>query len=191
VRLFVALEIPAAVRDNLAAQIKELRDLPAPLADKRLRWVRPENLHVTLKFVGEVEAGKLDGIRSALTAIGLDAPVDVRFRELGFFPDEKYARLLWVGLNASGNLPVLARNIDGALEGQGIARDERAFTPHLTLARFESGGLHEKLRTAIQKNGKREFGAFQAREFHLIQSKLKTSGAEYTTLASFPLTLET
>jgi RNA 2',3'-cyclic 3'-phosphodiesterase len=190
VRLFVALEIPAAVRDNLEAQIKELRDRPATLADKRLRWVRPENLHVTLTFIGEVEAAKLEGIRSTLTAIGLDAPVDLHLHGLGFFPDEKYPRVLWVGLNASGNLPVLARDIDRALEGQGIARDERAFAPHLTLARFASRGLHEKLRTAVQENSEREFGAFQAREFCLIQSKLKPSGAEYTTLASFPLTLE-
>jgi 2'-5' RNA ligase len=190
VRLFVALEIPAAVRDNLAAQINELRDLPAPLAEGRLRWVRPENLHVTLKFIGEVEAAKLDGIRSALTAIGLNAPVDLDFRGLGFFPDEKYPRVLWVGLRASGNLPVLASDIDRALEGQGIARDERAFTPHLTLARFEPRGFDEKLRIAIQQNSGREFGAFEAREFHLIESKLKPSGAEYTSLAAFPLTLE-
>jgi len=190
VRLFVALEIPVAVRDNLAAQIKELRDLPAPLADKRLRWVRPENLHVTLKFIGEVEAAKLDGIRSALTAIGLGAPVGLDFRGLGFFPAEEYPRVLWAGLRASGNLPVLARDIDRALEGQGIARDERAFTPHLTLARFESRGFDEKLRAAIQKNSEREFGAFEAREFHLIQSRLKPSGAEYTFLAAFPLTSE-
>jgi RNA 2',3'-cyclic 3'-phosphodiesterase len=190
VRLFVALEIPAPVRDNLAAQIKELRDWPAALAYERLRWVCPENLHVTLKFIGEVEAAKLDGIRSALTAIGLDAPVDLHLRGLGFFPDEKYPRVLCVGLHASGNLPVLAREIDRALEGPGIARDERAFTPHLTLARFASRGLHEKLRTAVQKNSEREFGAFQAREFRLIQSKLKPSGADYTTLASFPLALE-
>jgi 2'-5' RNA ligase len=190
VRLFVALEIPAAVRDNLAAQINELRDLPGPLAEGRLRWVRPENLHVTLKFIGEVEAAKLDGIRSALTAIGLDAPVGLDFRGLGFFPDERYPRVLWAGLHASGNLPVLARDIDGALEGQGIARDQRAFTPHLTLARFEPRSLHEKLRAAVQKNSEREFGAFQAREFHLIQSKLEPSGAEYRSLAAFPLTLE-
>ena len=189
-RLFVALEIPVAVRDNLAAQIKELRDLPAPLADKRLRWVRPENLHVTLKFIGEVEAAKLDGIRSALTAIGVGAPVGLDFRGLGFFPAEEYPRVLWAGLKASGNLPVLARDIDRALEGQGIARDERAFTPHLTLARFESRGFDEKLRAAIQKNSEREFGAFEAREFHLIQSRLKPSGAEYTFLAAFPLTSE-
>jgi 2'-5' RNA ligase len=190
VRLFVALEIPPAVRDNLAAQINELRDLPASLADKSLRWVRPENLHVTLKFIGEVEAAKLDGIRSALKAIGLDAPVGLDFRGLGFFPDEKYPRVLWVGLHASRDLPVLASDIDRALEGQGIARDQRAFTPHLTLARFEPRGLHEKLRIAIQKNSEREFGAFEAREFHLIQSRLKPSGAEYTSLAAFPLTLE-
>jgi RNA 2',3'-cyclic 3'-phosphodiesterase len=191
VRLFVALEIPAAVRDNLAAQIKELRDLPAALADQGLRWVRPENLHVTLKFIGEVEAAKLEGIRRTLTGIALDAPVDVRFRGLGFFPDKEYPRVLWVGLSASGNLPVLARDIDRALEGQGLARDERAFTPHLTLARFKSRGFDETQRAAIEKNNEREFGAFQAREFHLIESELKPSGAEYTTLASFPLTLET
>jgi RNA 2',3'-cyclic 3'-phosphodiesterase len=190
VRLFVALEIPATVRDNLAAQIDELRDLPAPSAEKRLRWVRPENLHVTLKFIGEVEAAKLDGIRSALTAIGLHAPVGLHFRGLGFFPDETYPRVLWVGLHASGNLRVLASAVDSALEGQGIARDARAFTPHLTLARFEPRGFDEKLRIAIQKNSEREFGAFEAREFHLLQSKLKPSGAEYTSLAAFPLTLE-
>jgi 2'-5' RNA ligase len=190
VRLFVALEIPAAVRDNLAAQIKELRDLPAPWAEGQLRWVRPENLHVTLKFIGEVEAAKLVGIRNALTAIGLDAPVGLEFRGLGFFPDEKHPRVLWVGLHASGNLPVLARDIECALEGQGIAREQRAFTPHLTLARFEPRGFDEKLRTAIQKNREREFGSFEAREFHLIQSKLQPSGAVYTSLAAFPLTLE-
>jgi len=190
VRLFVALEIPAAVRENLASQVKELRDLAAPLADKRPRWVRPENLHVTLKFIGEVSAIKLDGIRGALSAIRSDAPVDLRFRGLGFFPDEKYPRVLWAGLNASANLPVLAVDIDRALEAQGIAPDTRAFTPHLTLARFEPPGLHEKLRTAIQKNNGREFGSFQAREFQLIESMLKPTGAEYTSLASFPFTSE-
>ena len=189
-RLFVALEIPAAVRDNLAAFIKELRDLSALLADKRPRWVRSENLHVTLKFIGEASATKLDGICGALSAIRSDAPVDLQFRELGFFPDEKYPRVLWAGLVASPNLPLLAGHIDRALEAQGIAPDKRAFTPHLTLARFEPPGLHEKLRVAIQKNSEREFGTFQAREFHLIESKLKPTGAEYTSLASFPFTLE-
>jgi len=190
VRLFVALEIPAAVRDNLAAQIEELRELSTKVADKRPRWVRPENLHVTLKFIGEASPANVEGIRDALSAIRSDVPVEIKFRGLGFFPNEQHPRVLWAGLDASANLPSLAGDIDGALEMQGIARERRPFTPHLTLARIEPPGLHEKLHAAIQKNGVHEFGSFQTREFHLIESKLKPAGAEYTTLASYPFTLE-
>jgi 2'-5' RNA ligase len=190
VRLFVALEIPAAVRDNLAAQIKELRELSAQVADKRPRWVRPENLHVTLKFIGEVAPAKLEGMRGALGAIRSDALADLKFRGLGFFPNANHPRVLWAGVDASPNLTALAGDIDRALESQGIAREQRAFAPHLTLARFEPPGLHERLRIAIQKNAEREFGSLQTREFHLIESKLKPSGAEYTTIASFPFSLE-
>ena len=189
-RLFIALEIPAAVRDNLAALIKELGDLSAPLADKRPRWVRPENLHMTLKFIGAVAPAKLEGIHGALMAIRSDAPVDLQFRGLGFFPDEKYPRMLWAGLEASANLPLLAGDLDRALETQGIAREQRTFTPHLTLARFEPPGLHEKLRLEIEKSSEREFGSFHAREFHLIESKTKPSGAEYTRIASFSFVRE-
>jgi RNA 2',3'-cyclic 3'-phosphodiesterase len=190
VRLFVALEIPAAVRDNLATRIKELQDLSIKVADKRPRWVRPENLHVTLKFIGEVSPARFDGIRGTLSAIRSDAPVNLQFRGLGFFPNEDRARVLWAGLDASANLTSLAGDIDGALESQGIALERRPFTPHLTLARIEPLGLHEKLRAAIQENRAREFGSFQTREFQLIESKLKPSGAEYTTLASLRFTSE-
>jgi RNA 2',3'-cyclic 3'-phosphodiesterase len=190
VRLFVALEIPAAVRDNLAAQVEKLRELSAKVADKRPRWVRSENLHVTLKFIGEVSPTRLAGIRGALSAIRSDALVKIKFHGLGFFPNEQHPRVLWAGLDASANLPSLAGDIDGALETQGIPCERRAFTPHLTLARIEPPGLHEKLRAAIQKNGERAFGSFQAREFHLIESKLKPSGAEYTTLASYSFMVE-
>lgn len=187
-RLFVALEIPAAVRDNLAAQMKEFRDLSVQVADKRPRWARPENLHVTLKFIGEVPPPKLEGIRGALAAIRSDALVHLQFRGLGFFPDEQYPRVLWARIEASANLPLLAADIGSALETQGVAREKRAFTPHLTLARFEPPGLHEKLRAVIQQNSRREFGSLEAREFHLIESKLKLAEAEYTSLASFSFT---
>lgn len=190
-RLFVALEIPAAVRDNLAALLKDLRDLSLRVGDKRGRWVRPENLHVTLKFIGEAADTKLEGIRDALAKIRSDAPIDLQFRGLGYFPHEKHPRVLWVGLNASANLALLAGDIDRALEAQGVAPEKRAFAPHVTLVRFEPPGLHEKLGAAIQKNSQREFGSFQARDFHLIESKLRPSGAEYTALASFPLMRET
>jgi 2'-5' RNA ligase len=202
VRLFVALEIPAVVRDNLAAFIKDTksdtqrdmkkdtRELSEQLAEKRVRWLRPENLHVTLKFIGEVADARVEGLRGALSTVHAEAPLDLRFRGLGFFPNKNRPTVLWTGLGASADLPSLAGDIDRALATQGIAKEKRAFVPHLTLARFTSPGLHEKLRAAIRKNSQREFGSFQAREFHLIESNLKPSGAEYTSLASFPFTME-
>jgi RNA 2',3'-cyclic 3'-phosphodiesterase len=179
-RLFVALEIPAAVRDNLATLIKDLRNL-----EPKSRWVRPENLHVTLKFIGQAPPDKLEAIRIALGGVRAVQAVELDFRGLGFFPNEKHPRVLWANMEASSNLKSLAADIDHALEILGVAREQRAFTPHLTLARFPSPRIPEKLRNAIQQNIEREFGSLRTGEFHLIESKLKPSGAEYARLASF------
>ncbi len=180
-RLFVALEIPAVVRGNLAALIKSLRGV-----SPQTRWIRPQNLHVTLKFIGEVPETKLAAIRNALAGVRSEQPVALDFRGLGFFPNEKHPRVFWAGIDASTNLKTLAANIDGATEKVGIPREQRPFSPHLTLARFEPPRLPEKLRAAIQENAAREFGSVRTSQFHLIESKLKPSGAEYTTVESFP-----
>ena len=189
-RLFVALEIPAAVRDNLAVFLSDMHKLPDQLEEKRVRWVRPENLHVTLKFIGEVADAKLDGIRAALSTVHSDASLDLRVHGLGFFPDEKRPTVLWTGFDASTNLPTLAGDIERALTPQGIEKEKRAFVAHLTLARFAAPGPHGQLLAAIRENGERDFGSFRAREFHLIQSTLKPAGAEYTTLQSFRFSAE-
>jgi 2'-5' RNA ligase len=179
-RLFVALEIPSAVRENLAALLKSLGTV-----SPQTRWARPENLHVTLKFIGEAPETKLAAICSALASARSDQPVALDFRGLGFFPDEKHPRVFWTGIEASPNLKTLAADIEKAAERLGVPRERRPFSPHLTLARFEPPGLPEKLRSAIQENAKREFGALRTSQFHLIESKLKSSGAEYTTLERF------
>lgn len=180
-RLFVALEIPPAVRDNFEAMISELR----PLAPQ-WKWVRPENLHLTLKFIGELPAEDLDGIRGALLAVRSERRVVLQFRGLGFFTSDKRPSVFWGGIEASSNLVTLAGDIDRALERVGVPREQRPFTPHLTLARIAAPGPPEKWRSTIKDNMTREFGALETGKFHLIQSKLKTSGAEYTTLQSFP-----
>jgi 2'-5' RNA ligase len=185
VRLFVALDISAAVREELGTLLAQFRSISTETKDKASRWVRAENLHVTLKFIGETAPEKLGDICEALAAARLLEPLALEFRGLGFFPDGKRPRVLWVGIEASSALPALASRIEGALEKIGISREQRGFTPHLTLARFERAGLHEKLRAAIAKNAEREFGNYSTDEFHLIESKLKASGAEYTTVQSF------
>ena len=180
-RLFVALEITSSVRENLAALIDNLRAV-APQA----KWARPENLHVTLKFIGEVPETRLAAIRSALAGARSDQPVALDFRGLGFFPNEKHPRVFWAGIAASQNLKTLAADIDKATEKLGIPREKRPFSPHLTLGRFEPPGLPEKVRGAIQGNAARDFGSLCTNQFQLIESKLKPSGAEYTTVESFP-----
>ena len=184
-RLFVALEIPSAVRDNLATLIQELRAVAS-----QPKWVRPENLHITVKFIGEVAPPKLEAIRETLSEVRSDRPVELSFRGVGFFPSERRPRVFWVGMKASPNLAVVANEIDERLSTLSIPRETRAFTPHLTLARFELPGISEKLRSAIGQDITREFGTLRTGEFHLIQSKLKPTGAEYTALHSFPFAVE-
>jgi 2'-5' RNA ligase len=101
VRLFVALEIPAAVRENLATLMKELSALDKQSSGKKARWVRPENLHVTLKFIGEAAPHKLAEIVAALSTVRSGQLAELQFRGLGFFPDEKRARVLWAAIGTS------------------------------------------------------------------------------------------
>jgi RNA 2',3'-cyclic 3'-phosphodiesterase len=185
VRLFVALEIPSTVRENLADFVKQLRTIaPQP------RWVRAENLHVTLKFIGEALPEKVGVIRTALAAVHSDRTVTIDFRGLGFFPNEKHPRVFWAGMDASPNLKTLALDIDHAMEELGIPKEQRPLLPHLTLARFQPPRLPEKTRATIQENATREFGSLRTSQFHLIESKLKRSGAEYTRIATFPFASE-
>ena len=179
-RLFVALEIPAGVRENLAALVRELQAV-----DGRPRWARAENLHVTLKFIGEAAPERVAAIRGVLETIRSSAPVTLQFHGLGFFPHEKKPRVFWAAMGASPNLAQLAADVETALEQIGIEREPREFSPHLTLARFDDSRLSKELDKAIQARSAREFGACETSEFHLYESKLKRSGAEYARLASF------
>ena len=189
-RLFVALEIPSEVRNVLVALIDELSPVQPSSARSKVRWVRMENLHVTLKFIGETPAENLDSIQTALSAVRSDRPVELRFCGLGCFPGEKRPRVLWAGMDTPPNLVSLAGEIEERLEKLGVERERRAFTPHLTLARFDPPGISEKLRNKVHEHAARDFGSLRTSEFHLIQSKLKPTGAEYTTLQSFHFAAE-
>jgi RNA 2',3'-cyclic 3'-phosphodiesterase len=184
-RLFVAIEISSDVRDAIAAFIQECR-----LAVPHAKWMRPESIHITLKFLGETEPGKLDAVKSTLATIRSERPVTLDFRGLGFFPNEKRPRVFWIGTESSPNLRTLAADIDRALHNLGLPPEDRPFTPHLTLARFNTPGLPSKLAEASRQNATRSFGSLNTHEIHLIESKLKSTGAEYTTLHSFPFVTE-
>ncbi|MGH9734424.1 MAG: RNA 2',3'-cyclic phosphodiesterase [Candidatus Acidiferrales bacterium] len=181
VRLFVAIELREEVRKAIRESIARLE----PLAGGA-RWVRPEGMHVTLKFIGHVAEDQLDPIREALTHVSSPGPIQLRFRGVGFFPNDRRPRVIWCGIEGSPNLAPLAKAIESALEPLGIGRESREFVPHLTLARFNAPAkMPELARTAAEMQNL-EFGAATEKEFHLFQSILRPSGAEYRRLASYP-----
>lgn len=179
-RLFVALAISAGVRESLASLIRELRGV-----DANPKWIHPDNLHVTLKFIGEVVPEKLTAIGDALAAVHAPQQVIAEFHEIGFFPNARRPSVAWVGMQPPQMVSFLAAEVNRVLAPLGIPREEKPFLPHLSIARFKETRLSPTLRAEIEKRKSRTFGTLTATEFHLIESKRKSTGAEYTTLRSF------
>jgi RNA 2',3'-cyclic 3'-phosphodiesterase len=194
VRVFVAIDVPDDVRRAIGDLIARLgktcrgaRHL-RPGSCSGTRWVRPEAMHITLKFIGEVSEEKIAEIRTALGTISVPPPMEIHFRATGFFPNEKHPRVFWAGIEAPPGLAAFAGAIDRALEPLSIPPEQRPFRPHLTLARFKSEDGLPQLRRELERLGRLNFGSTVAREFHLFQSVLKPAGAVYTRLASYRFT---
>ena len=179
-RLFVALAIPAEVREKLALLIRDLKSV-----DSHPKWINPDNLHVTLKFIGEVAPERVIEISDALAVVRTQQQLIAEFHGIGFFPDARRPSVVWVGIQPSDILSTLAAEVNRVLAIVAVPQEETAFVPHLTIARFKETRLSAGLRDEIEKRKSRAFGMLAANEFHLIESKLKSSGAEYTTLRSF------
>ena len=185
-RVFVALDIPDEVRRAIANLIRRLEK-----TCRGARWVRPESIHVTLKFIGEASDEQVERIRESLAGVRSATQVEINFRGTGFFPSANRPRVFWAGIEASSNLAELAAETERRMEKLGIARESRPFKPHLTLARFDSTEGVSKLVAAVAAEGSLEFGRGSWREFHLYQSQLKPGGAVYTRLATFPFVIST
>jgi 2'-5' RNA ligase len=185
VRLFVALDLPEEVHHRL-------RDLIARLTKHcpDARWVRPEGMHITLKFIGHVDPAKADAIRLALQPVHSHAPVEMQIRGMGFFPNERRPRVVWCGVDATPNLADLAAQVERSLQPLGIEPESRAFTPHLTLARINEEDVRraeiEKLVEAAKRLETTSFGSARESEFYLYESITKPAGAEYKRLQVYP-----
>lgn len=189
-RLFVALDIDADIRERIAEFRNQMRRLATDV-----RWVGPETFHVTLQFLGETK--KLDEIQQALRQVK-GSQITLTFRNAGFFPNPKSPSVFWVGIEFDQNLQGLVKSIAEALRRLGFERDKSPFQPHLTLARAGSGrprpvrdehsasGL-QQVRAAVATMPSLEFGTMTAREFYLYESKLSPAGAQYSKLSRYPL----
>jgi RNA 2',3'-cyclic 3'-phosphodiesterase len=182
VRLFVALDVPEQIREALAELSTRFKETCLSA-----RWLRLESVHITLKFIGEVSLEMVEKIRDALGSLPQFSPILLRFAGLGFFPSARRPRVFWAGVEADPQLAQLAGSIEAKLQPLGIPAENRDFHPHLTLARFDSPQGTQALAAAVEALGAPEFGSETFREFHLYQSELKRSGAEYTRLVTYPL----
>ena len=193
-RLFIALDIDDAIRKRIVRFVEGVQAF-APDA----RWVKPESMHVTLKFIGEQPDDALAAIKQALSQID-GSTIRIDFRAYGFFPTPKSARVFWVGMEAGPELATLAAAVDQKLSALGIPKEERAFSPHLTLARSAGGSgsprrnktdrpsrVFQILQNRLATLPTPEFGTMTSREFFLYQSQLSPKGSKYTKLARFEL----
>jgi 2'-5' RNA ligase len=202
-RLFIALDIDSGIRERMARFLDGVRNF-AP----DVRWVSAQSFHVTLKFIGERAPEEAEEIKRSLATIKAP-PASVSFRGYGFFPNPRAARVFWVGIESGPELTSLAAHVDESLLRLGIPREERAFSPHLTLARagdnrhprggsgrpgFAPGdrpnSRFARLQEKLQPLPSPEFGQMTASEFFLYESKLLPGGAQYIKLARFPLAIE-
>ena len=179
-RLFIAVDLPNDVRDQLAEVQRALR----PLTDSA-RWVAPESIHITLKFLGEVPEKQLEDIDTALAGLSWK-PFTVTVRGVGFFPGNRSPRVFWAGMEAP-TMQGLAVELDSRMERLGFDKEKRAFRPHITLARARDNRIDSSLVTGAAQYEEHNFGSFTADRIFLFKSSLKPSGSVYEKLKEYLL----
>jgi 2'-5' RNA ligase len=180
IRCFVAVDLASDVRTRIEAAGATLR-----AAGADVRWVRAENLHVTLKFLGSVPPGRIDAIRRVLTGIaGMTRPFPLTASGLGTFPTARRARVVWVGLSGPA-LGTVARLVDDGLAAEGFDREARAFTPHVTIGRVRSQRGWNGVVAAMDPLREQVFGESRIDEIVLYRSDLHPEGARYTPVDRF------
>ncbi|MBZ5721635.1 MAG: RNA 2',3'-cyclic phosphodiesterase [Acidobacteriia bacterium] len=193
-RIFIALDIDDSIRERIRRFVDGVSGFALDT-----RWVRPESLHMTLKFIGEKPAEAVEEIKRALATIRGEA-MEIAIRGFGFFPSAKAPRVFWIGIESGPQLAALAEAVDDVTSRLGIAKEDHPFSPHLTLARGGGGSgaprrqdgdgpnrRFQRLQEKLAAMATPEFGTMTAREFFLYQSQLGRGGSRYTKLAAFEL----
>lgn len=176
-RLFIAIELPGEIKKELVKVQAQLKK-----AEVDASWIRAEGMHLTLKFLGEVAEQRvpeiLSHLRKALEGAG---PLRLEVKGVGTFPNPKNARVVWIGLSGdSEKLMRLQLAVERAMSLPGMEREERKFTPHLTLGRVKHIRAREQWTTTLDQLKDISLPGFDVASVSLMKSELKPSGAVYT-----------
>ncbi len=182
-RLFVAIELPGFIKDALSRLQAATRktDIPA-------RWTKTENIHLTLKFLGDTPIPRLGEIERALAAaVAGVSPIFLKASGLSVFPGVKRARVLWTGVSGeTDKLAILQKQVEDNLSTIGFEKEERRFTAHLTLARFKGRVNPDALVSVITRCGDFVTESFLADSLCLFESRITSKGAVYNCLQVHP-----
>jgi 2'-5' RNA ligase len=183
IRTFICFEIPVPVKEQIVKLQNELKSL-----GRGVRWVNPDGIHLTLKFLGDVPEKEIDKIAEAVkSSVKRFSPITIKIVNAGAFPDFKRPRVIWIGVEEpTGQLGEIHKVIEQELEKLGYERENRKFSPHLTLGRVKSNDGIEKISNKLS-NMEINFGEFTAVEIIIMKSELKPSGAVYTSLFKIKL----
>lgn len=180
-RAFVAIELPQSIREALAREQARFRTV-CPDA----RWTRPEGIHLTLKFLGDISDMQEARVKTALGHMEPFEKFTLTVNGFGFFPDARRPKVFWAGLEAPPDLARLATEVENAMAPLGFPPEGRPFRPHLTLARFKMPRPQQKLEALVEANDNLLLGSVEVSDFFLWESKLSPQGAEYRKVARFP-----
>jgi 2'-5' RNA ligase len=188
VRVFVAVDVGDAVRREAARVVSALMmKLEAAKTPPKVAWVKPASLHVTIKFLGEVEADEVERLKPLLAPPIAVAPFDIAWRGIGTFPNNRHPRALWLGvINGAAQLAAIEAEISRRVAGVAVELDDRALLPHLTLGRVKMAGAGVDWPKVLQACEVRS-AISHVDEVSLYQSELSQHGPHYTELVSAPL----
>ncbi len=185
-RLFIAIEIGDRVKKEIETLLGKLDN-----KDAGIKWVKPENIHITLRFLGEVKEELLDGIKEVIQRVAeRHTAFEIKAKGTGVFPDYSRPRVLWVGVDEDERLKAIFNTLNVELEGIGFPPEERPFRPHLTIGRVKSPKAIKSVLKELRGYRDREFGKIPVKEIVLMKSTLKPTGAEYEKLMTAPLNKE-
>lgn len=186
-RVFIAVEIPLQVREAVCRAMASFKKEIGPV----VRWVPLENMHLTLKFMGEVSQGNVEMLCQMLRAEAERFQCfDLHLSGLGSFPNPKRPRVIYIGVQAPPVLESLQRGIESASRRLGYESEERAFSPHLTIGRVKqnaTGAEQQSIRHLLEETRIDLLGSARVDSVHLYKSDLKPTGSVYTRLYSAPL----
>lgn len=182
-RSFIAIESNEKVRNKLTNVLNALERTEADL-----KIVEPENIHLTLRFLGNVEENRLKPIEEAIRKAATLDPFQIRVEGLGVFPKPDFIRVIWAGVSqGTSETASLRKQLDQELADIGHPSDDKEFTPHYTIARMKSGKAKDKVLNEIEKRDDEKFGTVQVEEIKLKKSKLTPEGPIYTDLETVAL----